>query len=274
LFDFIKKTIVVTGAARGIGKNIAAKFAASGATVIIIDRNAALLDKVRQELHTDGLKVETVELDLSMIDKFSEHVKSILKEYGSIDILVNNARAGKKTRPLSETLDNFNLSLDISLKAPLFFSQAVIEETAKRSDLNSDQNKCIINISSVVAQNICKESAAYHIAKAALENLTRYLAVHAGPLGFRVNAIRPGFIVQDEHKEKYESVDNEDYREMTERCHPLRRVGRSNDIANAAMFLGSDLASFITGQVLTVDGGLTIQDQWDLVHTYHHSLEK
>jgi len=274
LFDFTKKIIVVTGAARGIGKNIAAKFAFLGATVIIIDINTELLEKVGHEFHVGGLKVETVEFDLSRIDKISDTVKSIFNKYGSIDILVNNARAGKRTSPLSETLENFELTSDISLKAPLFFSQAVIKQTANRNDSTSDKNKCIINISSVVAQNICKESAGYHIAKASLENLTRYLAVHGGPLGFNVNAIRPGFIVQDEHQERYRHGDNEGYRKMTEFCHPLRRVGSSDDIANAAIFLSSDLAGFITGQVLTVDGGLTIQDQWDLITMYHKSLEK
>lgn len=275
MFDFNGKTAVVTGSARGIGRNIAVGFAAGGADTVLIDINAGSLMTTCRELKQKGLPVYAFEFDLSRTDRLADMINDIHAQFGNIDYLVNNARAGKRTLPLGETIDNFDLISDVSLKAPLFLSQAFIRQSV---DFDKDRGKassrCIINISSVAAKTVCRESAGYHISKAALENLTRYLAVHGGNYGFRVNAIRPGFIVQDEHKKRYEDQDNKGFREIGRFCHPLKKIGSSDDIANAVLFLCSDLAGFITGQVLTVDGGLTIQDQWDLIHSYHHTEGK
>ena len=95
--------------------------------------------------------------------------------------------------------------------------------------------------------------------------LTRYLAVNAGARGVRVNSVLPGFIVQDEHRERYLGADNADYRARAEKCHPLARVGFAADVAEATLFLCSDSAGFITGQSITVDGGFTIQDPWSVM---------
>jgi NAD(P)-dependent dehydrogenase (short-subunit alcohol dehydrogenase family) len=270
VFDFKDKIIAVTGAARGIGRNMALAFARHKGKVLLIDNNRAAVEEEAAAFKRMGLSVEPVVFDLADIEKINSFVKHLFNDFGRIDILINNARAGSRTPPFSEDPVNLDLALDVTLKAPLFFSQAMIREK-KESKTFSGTDQSIINISSVVALNICRESVGYHLAKASLENLTKYLAVHGGPHGVRVNAIRPGFIVQDEHIERYEREDNKDYRETSRFCHPLRRIGRSDDVANAALFLCSDLAGFITGQILTVDGGLTIQDQWDLVHTYYQS---
>jgi len=272
MLNFKGKTIVITGAARGIGKNIAARFASLGARVVIIDMNRDLLETTAQEFTKKGWDVLPSEFDLTKTHRISEYVTNLIKRYGSVDILVNNAKAYKHNAPLSETVDNFDLAVDVSLKAPLFFSQSMINEITVKA--GAVQPRWIVNISSVVAGHICRESAGYHLTKASLENLTRYLAVHGGDKGVRVNAIRPGFIVQDEHRERYSRSDNKTYRDMSRFCHPLKCVGRSDDIADATMFLCSPMARFITGQVLTVDGGLTLQDQWDLIKRFQEKLEK
>lgn len=266
LISFKDKTIIVTGAARGIGKNIATQFAEVGATVVIVDKNEKDGQSVVDEISSSGYKAEYFNLDLADTKRMEEMIISLFKKYNHVDVLVNNARAGKRTAPLEETVENWQFTVDISLKAPLFLSKIFINKISENNSGGS-----IINISSIAASTICHESAAYHLTKSALENLTRYLAVFGGPKGVRVNAIRPGFIVQDDHQDRYLSDENIPYRNLAEYCHPLGRVGTSDDVANAVLFLCSKKASFITGQVLTLDGGLTIQDQWDLVYNYNKS---
>jgi len=268
LINYKDKTVIVTGAVRGIGKSIARKFAEAGATVVVVDKNEKDGKSVVNEISNSGYTAEYFNLDLTDIKQAEEMIVSLVKKYNHVDVLINNARGGKRTDPLKETEENWQLAVDVSLKAPLFLSQTFINEINEENS-----GACIINISSVAASSICHESAAYHLTKSALENLTRYLAVFGGPKGVRVNAIRPGFIVQDEHQGRYLKYDNISYRKLAETCHPLRRIGTSDDIANVVLFLCAEQASFITGEIITVDGGLTIQDQWDLSLTLKNNIK-
>jgi NAD(P)-dependent dehydrogenase (short-subunit alcohol dehydrogenase family) len=262
MFDFYGKVAIITGAARGIGKNIAIRLADSRATVVIADINESETATTIKILTNAGKLAVGYTVDLSSAENVVRMISDVRKQHGRIDILVNNARGGRRTEPLNETSENIRKALEISLEAPLFASQEFIRQ------VDSQDGGCIVNISSVAAHTICGESAAYHIVKAGLENLTRYLAVYGGEKGVRVNAVRPGFIVQDEHISKYSAQNNAAYRHSAEFCHPVRKVGTSDDIANAVLFLCSGYSSFITGQILTVDGGLTIQDQWNLVDRF------
>ena len=110
--------------------------------------------------------------------------------------------------------------------------------------------------------HVSLEDAAYHVVKAGLASVSRYLAVYGGPHGVRVNTVVPGFIVQDEHQQRFSRGSNSDFRSRAEAIHPLRRVGTSDDVADAVAFLCSPAAKFITGQEIVVDGGLTVQDGW------------
>lgn len=254
---------LITGGARGIGRNIAARLAEQGATVVIADIDQEGGEETARALGHSGGEVFFHAVDLSDPQAAEAMIDSLVNRLGSLDILVNNARGGRRTAPLDEAEENWQTAFDISLKAPLFASQAFIRQPPLK-----DRTRAIVNISSVVAQTICGESAVYHLTKAALENMTRYLAVHGGPRGVRVNAVRPGLIVQDEHRPRYDRADNVRYRRTAEFCHPLQTVGRADDIAHAVLFLSSSQAGFITGQVLSVDGGLTIQDPYDLLKRY------
>lgn len=248
--EFKNKTVVVTGAARGIGKNMALKFSQAGAEVVAIDIQSF---EAKDPIHT-------LNADLQKTGEADALIRTIISEFGGIDVLVNNARAGERTKALCETETNWDKTMEVGLKAPFFLSQALIR--------NAPNSGAILNISSVSGGFISHESAAYHVSKAGLENMTRYLAVMGGEKGFRVNAIRPGFIVQDEHQERFHGKDNLKYRTKANQCHPMGEIGSSNDVAHAALFLCSPLAKFITGQVLTIDGGLTLQDPWDVVNHF------
>jgi NAD(P)-dependent dehydrogenase (short-subunit alcohol dehydrogenase family) len=265
--EFKDQIVLITGAARGIGKSIAKRFALAGAQVIIADINETEGSKSAEQITKEGYKAEFVKIDLGDTTSVEAVIQHCFDQYSHLDVLVNNARGGQRTSPLEETEANWQVAFDISLKAPLFLGQKYVKLLK-----DTKRGGCILNISSVAAQSICHESASYHLSKSALENLTRYLAVHAADKGVRVNGIRPGFIVQDEHQTRYWKDDNVSYRKTAEFCHPLKRTGTSDNVADAVLFLCSKQASFITGQILTVDGGLTIQDPWELTYRFQQGF--
>lgn len=259
---FQDKVVVVTGGARGIGKNIASAFFSEGATVIICDINKNMAKKTVMELQKAGASVESLYVDLNENGASQKMIKKIFKKWKRIDVLVNNARAGKRLGLLEENEKNWDDSLFVGLKSAFFASQEVVRCMAKTG------GGSIINISSVSALLTCHESPSYHVSKAGLLQMTRYLASHAGHYDVRVNAVLPGFIVQDEHKERYESDGNSHYRKVAEFCHPIGKVGTSDSIASVVLFLCSKEASFISGQCITVDGGLTLQEPSSLISRF------
>lgn len=258
---FVGKVVAVTGSARGIGKNIACAFGREGATVIICDINEQNGKATESELRQRGMSAEFVLVDLRQRGAPQAMVQQIARRWGRLDILVNNARAGRRTSILEEDEDTWEEGITL-LRAGFFASQEAIRVMSQTG------GGSIINISSVAALLTCQESPIYHIAKAGMLQMTRYLAAHAGVYGVRVNAVLPGFIVKDEHRERYERNDNQRYREIAEFCHPMGHVGESDDVASAVLFLCSPEASFISGQTIVVDGGLTLQEQSGLVYRF------
>ena len=258
---FIGKVVVVTGGARGIGKNIAAALCREGAQVIICDINKSISKKTVMELHKHGFRIDSLCVDLSKNGSAQRMINQIFKKWRRLDVLVNNARSGKRLGLLEENGKNWDDSLSVGLKAAFFASQEAIKIMSKNGG-------SIVNIGSIAAVLACQESPSYHIAKAGLLQLTRYLGVHAGEYGVRVNSVLPGFVVQDEHMERYSGNDNTPYRAVAEYGHPLGRVGKSNDIANVVLFLCSPQASFITGQNIIVDGGLSLNEQSSLIYRF------
>lgn len=251
---------VVTGAASGIGRNIAWALGQAGAHVVLCDkdRNSGL--QTATEFKTRGISAEFLPIDLSKSGAPQNMVAKVFRRHGRVDILVNNARSGKRTNFLDETEKTWADTLSVTLTAAYFASQEAVRVMSKR------KCGCIINISSVSAFLSCRESAAYHVAKAGMLQMTRYLAGWAGAYGVRVNAILPGFIIKDEDRPRYEKASNSGYREIAEFCHPGGAIGSADDVANAVQFLCSSQAHFITGQSIVVDGGLTIQEQSGLAY--------
>lgn len=259
---FSNKVILVTGGARGIGKNIAKRFAKEGSNVIICDISEEAGKATQRELADEGISVNFLQMDLSKRGASQEMIRQIIKDSGRLDVLVNNARSGERVGFWEETDDTWDQGMAVTLKAAFFASQEAIRAMSQKGEGS------IVNIGSVASILVCHESPVYHAAKAGLMHLTRYLAVQGGACGVRVNTVLPGFIVQDEHVERYERDDNEEYRKTAEFCHPLGYIGKSNDIANFVLFICSPEASFITGQCIALDGGLTIQEQSSLIFSF------
>ncbi|SDT94567.1 glucose 1-dehydrogenase [Verrucomicrobium sp. GAS474] len=253
---------VVTGSARGIGLNIARCLGRHGAHVVICDNNSEAALNAVAELAVLGVSCSMMEIDLSRKESPIQLIEGVYKNRGRLDILVNNARAGKRTSMLTETPETWDELFSVSLRAAFFVAQEAIRR------MPAHGGGSIINIASVTAMLSSHEAPAYHIAKAGVLQMTRYLAVNAGPSKIRVNAVAPGFIVQDEYQSRYAEDGNAAYRGIAEFAHPLRGVGSADDVAQAVLFLASPQSRFVTGQCLSVDGGSSQVEQWALLHAY------
>ncbi|MDR3425545.1 MAG: SDR family oxidoreductase [Alphaproteobacteria bacterium] len=255
------KIAFVSGAARGIGFNIAQRLARDGMHVYCGDKDKDALTRAVDTLTKQGYIAHPVIGDLAAPMGGAAMVDEVLAVAKRLDVVVNNARAGSRRDMLDEDESNWDLTFTTVLKAPYFLSQRAIHHMIAQKI-----GGVVINIGSIAGDFITGDlSPSYHIAKAGLRHMTRYLAALAGAHGIRVNAIIPGFIVKDEHRDRFEADDNELYRQKAVDHIPLRRVGTSDDVANAVSFLCSSESSFITGQGLVIDGGSTLWEQWSLV---------
>lgn len=237
---------MITGAARGIGKAIALKFAAEGANIafcdIVIDENALA---TKAELEALGVKVLAMQGDVSSFDSAADIVKQTVETFGGIDILVNNAgitRDGLLVRMDEKAWDDV---LRINLKSVYNYCHAAVPVMMKA------RKGCIINVSSVAGLHGNAGQCNYSASKGAIVAFTRTLAKEIGPRNIRVNAIAPGFIITDMTAKMPEEI-----RKQWEASIPLRRGGTPEEIAKVCCFLASDLASYVSGQVITIDGGM------------------
>lgn len=237
---------MITGAARGIGKAIALKFAAEGANIafcdIVIDENALA---TKAELESLGAKVLAMKGDVSDTDSATDIVKQTVEAFGGIDILVNNAgitRDGLLVRMDEKAWDDV---LRINLKSVYNYCHAAVPVMMKA------RKGCIINVSSVAGLRGNAGQCNYSASKGAIVAFTRTLAKEIGPRNIRVNAVAPGFIITDMTAKMPEEV-----RKQWEANIPLRRGGTPEEIAKVCCFLASDLASYVSGQVITIDGGM------------------
>lgn len=257
--DIKDKVALITGGARGIGANIALQLGHAGAKVWICDIDEDGARNLLEKMQGQGVSVDFIQSDLSRPDAPKKMIQQVVRESERIDILVNNAKAGARTSLFTETPESWDYSFSVLMRLPFFASQEAIK------NMKESGGGVIINIASVAATHACHESPAYHAAKAGVLQMTRYLAKQGGKFGVRVNCISPGFIVRDEHRERFESEGSEAYRSIANYVHPAGRVGSSDEVADVVMFLASDKSSFISGQNIVVDGGLTSQEPFDLV---------
>ena len=240
------KTALVTGATRGIGRAIAVKFAQEGANVAFtyrqINSNAEELTK---EIEAYGVKCKGYAADAADFAATEAVVKDVVADFGRIDILVNNAGITKDGLILRMTEEQWDTVITTNLKSAFNFTRAVVPVMAKQ------RIGSIINMSSVVGENGNAGQCNYSASKAGLIGLAKSIAKEMGPRGIRANCIAPGFIETDMTGALPENVKAE-----WEKQIPLRRTGKPEDIAGAAVFLASDLSAYVTGQVISCCGGM------------------
>jgi len=257
--EYLGKTALVTGAGRGIGLCIARRLAEEGAHVVIADVNIEKGTQAAHDLLERGLTVDFVPADLSVPGGGEVMVAAVARLKGRVDVLVNNARAGRRLGLLEETEENWDQAMAVVLKAAFFAAQATIGLMAKRGGCR------IVNVASVAAIQATLESPSYHASKSGLLHLTKYLAVAGGPYRAYVNCVLPGLIVQEEHRPRFDSEANDAYRAMATSYQPLGEVGSEYDVAEAVLYLCSERARYVSGACLTLDGAATAQEPFGLL---------
>jgi len=242
---------LVTGAAMGIGAGIARRFSEAGATVVVFDINGERASEVAKELAPSG-RATAIQGDVANEAGVRAAVEQTVREFGAIDVLVNNAGIEVPGQIPDLTSADWDRQLGVNLKGAFFFSKYAIPHMRAR------RRGVIINISSVHAFVSYAGNAAYDASKAGLIGLTRAMALDHGSDGIRVNAICPGYIDTPLMDAWLATLpDAEAAMRQVLSFHPMGRIGTPRDIAEAALFLASDAASFISGTYLVVDGAMT-----------------
>jgi 3-oxoacyl-[acyl-carrier protein] reductase len=241
----IVRTAFVTGASRGIGKACAFALAAAGARVVVAARTLDRCEEVAAEIRAQGHQAMAVAIDLSSKESIVQAVQQAAKDFGPIHILVNNAGITKDGLALRMKTEDWQSVIDTNLSGSFYASQAVMQGMMK------ERWGRIVNIVSVVGEMGNAGQANYCAAKAGLIGLTKSLARELASRNITVNAVAPGFIATD-----MTAVLNEEIKQKMLINIPLSRFGAPEDIAEAVKFLASDAASYITGHVLDVNGGM------------------
>lgn len=240
------KKALVTGASRGIGKAIAIAFAKHGADVAISDLKVdEEAEKTIKEIESYGVKAKAYASDASSFEAGETLVNEVLNDFGQIDILVNNAGITRDNLLLRMSEQDWDLVIKVNLKSIFNMTKAIQRVMLKQ------RSGSIINMSSVVGLSGNAGQSNYSASKAGLIGFTKSIAQEFGSRGIRCNAIAPGFI-ETAMTEKLP----EDVRDNWIKTIPLRRSGKPEDVADIALFLASDLSSYVTGQVISVDGGM------------------
>ena len=240
------KVAIVTGSRRGIGKAIALALAKAGANIVVSDINLDDCNKLVEEIKAINGNALAVKTDVSNPEDVSQMINLTTEKFGKVDILVNNAGIYMQKSFTDVTEQDFDRTLDINLKGVFLCSKAVVPEMIKQG-----KGK-IINIASIAGQVGFANSSAYCASKGAIINITRELALELAQYKINVNAIGPGVIETDMTKDLLEDKAT---KETLLANIPLSRIGKPEDIANAALFLASDNSDYITGITLFVDGG-------------------
>ncbi len=246
------KTALITGAARGIGKAIALKFAEEGANIaftdlVLNDDMAAGLEATRKEIEAVGVKCNAYAGNAADFEETEALVKKVKEEMGSIDILVNNAGITKDGLMLRMTEAQWDAVINVNLKSAFNFIHACTPIMMRQ------KGGSIINMASVVGVHGNAGQCNYAASKAGLIALAKSIAQEMGAKGIRANAIAPGFIETAMTAQLPDDVRKEWAKKI-----PLRRAGQVEDIANTAVYLASDLSSYVSGQVIQVDGGMNM----------------
>jgi len=240
------KNVIITGASRGIGKGIAEVFAKHGANIAFTYRSSDEKAKaLEDELSANGCKAKGYKSDASDFDAAQQLSNDVMNDFGSIDVLVNNAGITKDGLLMRMSEEDFDSVMSINMKSVFNMTKAVLRPMLKA------RAGSIINMSSVVGVKGNAGQANYSASKAAINGFTKSTALELGSRNIRCNSIAPGFI----ETEMTEALGEETVKEWREQI-PLKRGGSTVDIANTTLFLASDMSSYVTGQVINVCGGM------------------
>lgn len=240
------KTAVITGAARGIGKAIALRFASEGANIAFTDLKIDEAGEATEhEIASMGVKCKGYASNAADFDDTHRVVEEIMKDFGRIDILINNAGITKDGLMMRMSEQQWDAVINVNLKSAFNFIHAITPIMMRQ------KTGSIVNMSSVVGVSGNAGQSNYSASKAGMIGLAKSIAKELGSRGIRANAIAPGFIITEMTGALSEEVRNEWAKQI-----PLRRGGTPEDVANAAVFLASDLSSYVSGQVINVCGGM------------------
>lgn len=240
------KVALVTGGTRGIGRAIVLKLASAGASIAFTgQRESDALRQTESDVLNLGVKCKAYISNASDYSLTQELVSEVHKEFGKIDILVNNAGITKDTLLMRMSEEQWDDVINVNLKSTFNFTKAVVPIMARQ------RQGSIVNISSIVGLNGNSGQANYSASKAGIIGLTKSVAKEMGARNIRVNAVAPGFIATEMTDALPQEVKDEYAKRIS-----LRRLGQGEDIANVVLFLASDLAGYVTGEVITADGGM------------------
>ena len=247
MFKLGNKVSIVTGASKGIGKAIAKIFAQAGTHVVCVSRTKDDLNILKKEILNDGGSVSIYSCDVSNFDEVEGLIRNTVKEFSKIDIIVNNAGITRDGLIMRMSDEDWNTVIDINLKGTFNAIKAVSRQMMKQ------RSGRIINISSVVGLKGNAGQANYAASKAGIIGLTKSSSKELASRGITVNCIAPGYIATDMTDQLTDKVKEEIINRI-----PLGYIGKTDNIAAAALFLASDEAEYITGQTISVDGGMVI----------------
>lgn len=256
----MNKFFIVSGGGAGMGLEMAKFFTKKQFKVVIIDSN--IPDTNLRELRLNGKQIQIILQDITEYDAPKKIFSQIPLQNNDQVVLINNAGLKSRNDLLSETFESWNNQLAVMLTAPFLLTQHLIYLAIQKNLTGA-----VINMSSIVSNLVSEQSPGYHAAKSGINGLTKYLALSAARLGCKinVNAIEPGLIIQSRHQSVFFSENNSDYRNMAKNYLPSGEFGADKDVIEAINWLQDSRSKFINGQIIKLDGGASLQEQFSLL---------